>query len=155
MSFATLTQGPSFILGNCFLENTSLLDKIKRASRVYIVGNGGSYANALHIANDLLACGIKAYTHDPATLTASANDYGYEQVFARWVRIVGQPGDLLIALSGSGTSPNIIRALEAATDCGMDTHLVTHYLEGRDMQESEEDQIALGHNIMRALRDGE
>lgn len=136
------------------MENTSLLDKIKRANRVYLIGNGGSYANALHIANDLLACGIKAYTHDPATLTASANDYGYETVFSRWIGIVGQPGDLLIALSGSGTSRNILRALDAARTVGMDFHLVTDHLRTRDMQQSEEDQIVLGHNLMRALRDG-
>lgn len=129
-----------------------LADQILRAKRVYIVGNGGSYANATHIANDLISCGVKAYTLDPATLTASANDYGYENSFARWISIVGEPGDLLIALSGSGTSKNILKALEVAQNLGMDSHLVTDYLKTRDMQESEEDQIVLGHQLMRELR---
>jgi len=130
-----------------------LLEKLKRARRVYLIGNGGSYANAAHISNDLLSCGIKAYTLDAAILTAWANDIGYESIFATWLETVGEPGDLLIALSGSGTSPNILKALDAARAIGMDFHLVTDYLRTRDMQESEEDQLVLGHELMRALRD--
>ena len=87
----------------------SLADRIKRANAVYIIGNGGSYANAVHICNDLISVGIRAFTLDPATLTASANDFGYETVFSRWIAAVGERGDLLIALSGSGNSKNIIR----------------------------------------------
>ena len=134
------------------MENTSLLKKIKKAKRVYLIGNGGSHANAAHICNDLLSCGIKAYTLDAATLTAFANDLGYESVFATWLQKVGEKGDLLIALSGSGTSPNILDAIYAAKAIGMDTHLVTDYLRTRDMQQSEEDQLVLGHELMRALR---
>lgn len=129
-----------------------LLEKIKRAKRVYVIGNGGSYANASHVANDLLACGVRAHTLDPAALTATANDFGYESAFARWIETVGEPGDLLIALSGSGTSKNIALAIYAAKKCGLDTFLVTDYLRTRDMQQSEEDQIVLGHELMRALR---
>lgn len=136
------------------MESTSLLEKIRRAKHVFVIGNGGSYANAMHIVNDLLACRIKAYTLDPATLTASANDHGYAHVFANWLDVVGAPGDLLIALSGSGTSPNILLAIQRATSIGLDFHLVTDYLQTRDMQQSEEDQLVLGHEIMRALRDG-
>lgn len=131
-----------------------LLENIRRAKRVYLCGNGGSAANAIHIANDLVCCGIKAHalTVDIATLTAIANDYGYEHVFARQLAVYGEPGDLLIALSGSGKSPNILRALEEAKRIGMDAHLVTDYLRTRDMQQSEEDQLVLGHDLMRALR---
>ena len=81
-----------------------LYSAVRRAKRVYLIGNGGSYANAAHIANDLLAAGVRAYTLDPASLTASANDYGYESVFERWIDTVGEAGDLLIGLSGSGKS---------------------------------------------------
>lgn len=126
--------------------------KIRAAKRVYIIGNGGSYANAVHIQNDLLSCGVKAFTLDPATLTASANDYGYQNVFSRWLAVVGEPGDLLIALSGSGASLNIINALREAEKIGMEHHLVTDYLRTRNMQESEEDQLRIGHELMRALR---
>jgi len=137
------------------VENISLLlEKIRLAKRVYLIGNGGSYANAAHIANDLISVGVKAYILDAATLTAMANDFGYEGVFARWLQTLGEKGDLLIALSGSGTSKNIVAAIAAAEAIGMDTHLVTDYLRTRDMQQSEEDQIVLGHNLMRALKHG-
>lgn len=134
------------------MESISLLEKIKKARRVYLIGNGGSYANAGHIANDLISAGVKAYTLDPATLTAIANDHGFEYIFSRWLAGVGEEGDLVIALSGSGTSANIRHAMAMAKQRGMDTHLVTHYLRGRDMQESEEDQLVIGHELMKALR---
>lgn len=130
----------------------TLAESVRRAGRVYIIGNGGSYANASHIANDLLSVGVKAYTLDPATLTAFANDYGYETVFARWLEVVGEEGDLLIALSGSGTSINIVDAIALAKSIGMETMLVTNYLREKDMQGSEEEQIVLGHRLMKELR---
>ena len=79
-----------------------LAEAVRNARRVYLIGNGGSYANAVHVANDLLSVGVRAYTLDPASLTASANDFGYETVFSRWISVVGEKGDLLVALSGSG-----------------------------------------------------
>ena len=132
----------------------TLTERIRAAGNVYIVGNGGSYANAMHIANDLIACGIKAYTLDPATLTASANDHGYEFIFSRWLMTVGEPGDLLIALSGSGKSPNILNAIEAARIIGMDIERVFGAPK-LGMQDAEEAQIRLGHDLMRALRNEE
>ena len=136
---------------NC--SPTLIADAIRKANRVFLVGNGGSYANASHIANDLLSCGVSAFTLDPSSLTASANDFGYETVFARWIETVGAEGDLLVALSGSGKSPNILQALAAAKKKKMDWILVTDHLITRNMQESEEDQIVLGHELMRLLRD--
>ena len=131
----------------------SLVERIRKAKRVYIVGNGGSYANAVHICNDLLSVGIRAFTLDPATLTASANDYGYETVFSRWISVVGERGDLLIALSGSGRSANITRAIRVGKKLGLDTYLLTWYLKGgMDMQLSEEAQITMGHEWMRSLK---
>lgn len=129
-----------------------LVEKIRKAKRVYLIGNGGSYANAAHIASDLLTVGVKAYAMDAANLTREANDHGYETVFARWISTVGEEGDLLIALSGSGTSSNIVKAIEIAQLKGMDTHLVSNFLKITDMQESEEDQIKLGHAVMKALK---
>ena len=130
----------------------SLLEKIRKARRVYVIGNGGSYANAVHICNDLLMCGIKAYTLDAATLTASANDHGYESVFARWLATVGERDDLLIALSGSGRSPNILNAVALAESIGMDVHRIFGAEMGQDMQTAEEHQIIVGHELMKALR---
>lgn len=129
-----------------------LVDKIRRAKRVYLAGNGGSYVNAIHIQNDLLACGIRAYTLDPATLTATANDHGYEFVFSKWLITVGEPGDLLIALSGSGKSKNILNAVEAAKLIGMDVEKVFGADKGLQMQEAEEAQLKLGHDLMRELK---
>lgn len=136
--------------------HSELISTIKHAKQqerhVYIVGNGGSYANAVHLVNDLLACGIKAHVLDPATLTASANDYGYETVFSRWLRVVGEPGDLLIALSGSGKSANILNAVTVAEELGMYVHRVFGREQGLGMQDAEEAQIHLGHDLMRSLQ---
>ena len=132
--------------------DSSLISLVKGAKRTYIIGNGGSYANAFHVCNDLLACGIKAYTLDPATLTASANDYGYRAVFSTWIRVVGEPGDLLIAMSGSGKSPNILEAITVAELLGMTVYRIFGNERGENMQEAEEAQIRIGHELMKALR---
>lgn len=145
-----------------------LADSIRRASRVFLIGNGGSYANAVHIANDLLGCGVKASTMDPATLTAFANDHGYEAAFAMWIDVMASPGDLLVAFSGSGRSPNILRALERAKVKGVTTYAISGAWQadeppacqiadmalriGDDMQDAEEWQLKLGHEAMRELR---
>lgn len=129
----------------------TLTERISKARRVYLIGNGGSYANAIHICNDLLSCGIRAYTLDVATFSAFANDYGYYTAFERWIKIVGEPGDLLVALSGSGKSPNILKACEAAEAIGMDVERIFGAPQ-YDMQSAEERQVWLGHEWMRALK---
>ena len=129
-----------------------LLDAVQKAKRVYIIGNGGSYANAMHICNDLLLKGVRAYTLDAATATALANDFGYAHIFARWLQVVGEEGDLLIALSGSGKSPNILKAVVTAETLGMTVWKEFGAAQGLDMQSSEERQIFLGHELMRGLK---
>lgn len=135
---------------------------------MFLCGNGGSYANAMHLANDLLASGIKAHTLDPASLTASANDHGYASVFERWINVVGSEGDLLVALSGSGASENVVRAIEAAKANGMLTCAIVgawqdkqpiactladfHLRLGHDMQGAEEMQLVIGHQILKELK---
>ena len=147
-----------------------LAKAILKAKRVYLIGNGGSAANAIHIANDLISCGIKAQAiPDIATLTAIANDFSYEEVFARAIRTLADPGDLLIALTGSGRSPNILAGIQAARERGVHTFaIVGEYNDecpaavlaeqctrwGKDMQEAEEKQLYLGHKVMRWLKDG-
>ena len=128
------------------------LEIIRNAKRVYIIGNGGSYANAIHICNDLLSVGIRAYTLDPAFLTATANDRGYEQVFSRWISIVGERGDCLIALSGSGKSPNILSASDMAERIGMTVIKVFGSELSLKMQEAEEYQLVWGHDLWRQLK---
>jgi D-sedoheptulose 7-phosphate isomerase len=93
-----------------------------------ICGNGGSAADAMHFAEELtgrfrrerpplpaIAC------TDPGHITCTANDYGFEHIFGRWVEALGQKGDVLLVLSTSGNSPNIIRAVEAGRARGTRT----------------------------------
>jgi len=92
-----------------------------RAQHIYFVGNGASAMMASHFAAD--ACknaGLSAMAfNDAALLTATANDVAFEEVFALPLRRVARPGDLLIAISSSGNSPNILRALDAARSMSM------------------------------------
>lgn len=142
-------------------------EDIRNAKRVYICGNGGSAANAIHIANDLIACGVKAHalTADVSTLTAIANDYGYEYVFSRQLHVFAEKEDLLIVLSGSGNSQNIVNALLQAETIGMNSWAIVGNAKSEaakiarnvmftedDMQTSEEAQLVLGHTIMKWLK---
>jgi D-sedoheptulose 7-phosphate isomerase len=129
-----------------------LAEKVKRAKRVYIVGNGGSYANAIHMQNDLESAGIRAHTLNPASYSATANDCGHEFVFSRWIMLHGDPGDLLIAMSGSGESENILNAISAAQIIGMDVYKIFGNERGEGMQEAEESQVRIGHEVMKELR---
>lgn len=106
-----------------------VLETLKNGNKVLTVGNGGSAANAQHITGDLIGRykmerrGFPAVslTVDPSVMTATANDYGYDNVFARQVEGLGQEGDLLISLSSSANSENIIRAAIKANELGIQT----------------------------------
>jgi D-sedoheptulose 7-phosphate isomerase len=97
--------------------------------KLLIIGNGGSAADAQHIAAEIVgrykkerpAYAAIALTTDTSALTAISNDYGFEQVFARQVAGLGQRGDVLLALSTSGRSPNILSALHTAREHGLIT----------------------------------
>ncbi len=88
----------------------------KRNGSLYFVGNGGSAAIAVHMTGDFLSNGgVRTHSmHDPATMTCLANDFGYAQVFSRQVEAVAAAGDLLVAISSSGLSENILQAVKAA-----------------------------------------
>ena len=128
-----------------------LYDAILRATRVYVIGNGGSYANSMHICNDLLSRGIKAYACDPATLSAFANDHGWEHAFSKWLSVVGESGDLLIAMSGSGQSKNILNAIGTAHMMGIEVYRIFGNERGESMQTAEETQLMLGHMVWDKL----
>ena len=99
--------------------------------RIFFCGNGGSAADSQHLAAELvvrLRSGIErraiaalALTVDTSVLTAGGNDYGFDNVFARQIEAFGQPGDVLVAISTSGTSPNVVRAVEQAATQGVIT----------------------------------
>jgi D-sedoheptulose 7-phosphate isomerase len=101
--------------------------------KVLLCGNGGSAADAQHIAAELVGCYEKqrrswpaiALTTDTSALTAVSNDLGYEQVFARQVAGLAQAGDVLIAISTSGKSKNVLRAAERARELGCKTIALT------------------------------
>jgi D-sedoheptulose 7-phosphate isomerase len=102
---------------------------LRGGNKLLIVGNGGSAADAQHIAAEIVgrykqdrpAYAAIALTTDTSALTAIANDYGFEQVFARQIAALGRRGDALLALSTSGRSPNILAALSAARERGIVT----------------------------------
>jgi D-sedoheptulose 7-phosphate isomerase len=102
---------------------------LRSGNKLLIVGNGGSAADAQHIAAEIVgrykqdraAYAAVALTTDTSALTAIANDYGFEQVFARQVEGLGRNGDVLLALSTSGRSPNILAALRSARERGLVT----------------------------------
>jgi D-sedoheptulose 7-phosphate isomerase len=106
----------------------AIAQALRAGHKVLIAGNGGSAADAQHIAAELLsrfarereALPAIALT-DPAVLTAIANDYDFARVFERQVRGLGRRGDVLVALSTSGSSPNVLAALEAARALGLVT----------------------------------
>jgi D-sedoheptulose 7-phosphate isomerase len=101
--------------------------------RVLVCGNGGSAADAQHFAAELVgrftrerqALAAVALTTDTSILTAVANDYGYERVFARQVEALGQPGDVLLGISTSGRSPNVLAAQASARSRQMATIALT------------------------------
>jgi len=109
---------------------------------VFVIGNGGSAANASHLCEDLgkgtlsdfesqRRLRILSLTDNVPYITAWGNDTSYEQVFAEQLRNLASRGDLLIAISGSGNSPNILRAVEYAKAIGMRTFAVTGYDGGK------------------------
>ena len=98
-----------------------LKEVTKRGNTVYICGNGGSACNSEHFAEDLLSKGIRAIalTHI-GNVTATGNDFGYDLIFSRQLEVLGKKGDLLITLSCSGTSLNVLKAHDVAKRKKMD-----------------------------------
>jgi D-sedoheptulose 7-phosphate isomerase len=102
-------------------------DTVRRGGTLFFCGNGGSAADAQHLATEYVvryrrnrrAYPAVALTTDTSLLTAAANDLGFDEVFARQVEALGKPGDLLIVHTTSGNSPNLLRAAEAARAKGL------------------------------------
>jgi D-sedoheptulose 7-phosphate isomerase len=141
---------------------------------IFICGNGGSAANANHICNDFIygikksfGGGVKmvSLSSNESVLTCLANDVGYEYVFSEQLSVLGREKDLLIVLSGSGNSKNIIEVIKCARKLGISTLGILGYDGGvckalldvsvhfpiNDMQISEDLQLILSHMVMRYL----
>lgn len=106
-----------------------IINCMQRGGKLLLMGNGGSAADAQHIAAELVVRYVNnrqalpaiALTTDSSILTAAGNDFGFEQLFARQVEALAQPGDLVIGISTSGESENVVQALRQAKQCGVET----------------------------------
>ena len=123
-------------LGPVVAAGEAIRTALASGHKVLAFGNGGSAADAQHLTTELVGrfqkdrTGFAAVplTADASLLTSVANDYGFERVFARQIEALGRAGDVAFAISTSGASPNVVRALEAARDQGLRTIALT----GRD-----------------------
>jgi D-sedoheptulose 7-phosphate isomerase len=110
-----------------------LTDAVRRGNKVMFCGNGGSAADSQHLAAELMGRYLKernpmpaiALTTDTSALTAIGNDYGFADVFVRQLRGLGRKGDGLVAISTSGNSENVVRAVTAANEIGIATIALT------------------------------
>ncbi len=154
----------------------AVLGKAWRERRqVFLCGNGGSAANAIHLANDFFygiakdiegpgLC-VQALSANQSITTCLANDVSYADIFSEQLKGYAQPGDVLIVLSGSGNSPNIVRAIEVAKQMKLATFAILGYSGGKaldladmaihvavdDMQIAEDLQVIVGHMLMQWL----
>lgn len=107
----------------------AIINTLRRGGKVLTCGNGGSAAEALHLAEEMMGrfrrnrapLAAVCLSADPTALTCIANDYGFEELFARQIEGLGRKGDVLVALSTSGESPNVVRALKRARQLGLTT----------------------------------
>ena len=147
----------------------TIVDAFKKGNRVYFAGNGGSAADAQHLAaefsgrfyTDRLALPAEALHCNTSYLTAVANDYSYDEIYARLIRGIAHPGDVLVGLSTSGNSGNIVKAFEAANQKGVITigftgehggkmKAISDYLfnvPSTDTPRIQESHILLGHIV--------
>lgn len=142
--------------------------------QVFFCGNGGSAGNAIHLANDYIygvakktGGGLKAValSANAAVITCLANDIGYDRIYCEQLAVLGQTGDLLVVLSGSGNSPNILSALNRAKTMGIKSYAILGFDGGKaktladvavhfpvhDMQIAEDLQLVIGHMLMQWL----
>lgn len=153
-----------------------ILDAYKAGKKVFLIGNGGSAADAQHLATELVgrfklersALPAMALTTDTSILTAVANDYGYETVFSRQLEALANDGDVLIAITTSGTSPNILKAVETAHSKGVivigltgetggnlkDSADLTIMVPSTDTARIQEAHITIGHIICHLVEKG-
>lgn len=152
-----------------------LLELIKSSGHLFICGNGGSAGNAIHLANDFLygiapqgpSIKVEALSANSAVLTCLGNDIGYNNIFSHQIKVKAKAGDMLIVLSGSGNSGNIITAIEQAKSMNVKTCAILGFDGGKakdiadlslhfqvdDMQIAEDMQLIVGHMLMQYLNE--
>jgi len=165
-------RGPEMATVGVFVE--AFLRAWNDGKRIYLCGNGGSAGNAIHLANDFVkgagerrgtGLRIEALPANAAVITCLANDVGYDAIYSEQLRVKAEAGDVLVVLSGSGNSSNVVRALEVGNQLGMETLAIVAFDGGRckslakhvlhfpvhDMQVAEDLQLIVGHLVMRHL----
>jgi len=146
-----------------------IIAAIRRGGRVFFFGNGGSAGDSQHLAGELIGRFLRdrrplaglALTTDSSTITAVANDYRYDEVFARQIGALGRRGDVAVGITTSGDSPNVVKALQRAKALGLTTVALTGGRGGRAARAADygiivpsrstpriqESHITLGHAI--------
>ncbi len=155
------------------LMSLGLFNAWLNRNNVFLCGNGGSSANANHLANDLIyginpsgrGMNVHSLCANSAINLCLANDVGYENIFSHQLRSLGKEGDLLLVFSGSGNSPNVIKAINEAKTLGITSYAMLGFDGGEclkladniihfkinDMQISEDFQMIIGHIIAKEL----
>ena len=158
------------------IENLSvdIINAWHSRSSLFICGNGGSSANANHLANDFIyginpageGLNVHSLCANTAVNLCLANDIGYENIFAKQLNTLGKKGDILLVLSGSGNSNNIIEALKVARKIGLKSYAMlgfdggesckiadqTIHFQIHDMQISEDFQMIIGHILTKQIK---
>lgn len=152
----------------------SLKEAWKNGNTVFLCGNGGSAGNAIHLANDFnygidkkngVGLKVDALPANQSIVTCIANDEGYEHIYSQQLKVRAKESDILIVLSGSGNSPNVVNAIDIGNQIGMKTFAILGYSGGEckkiakypihfdihDMQVSEDLQTIVGHMCMQWL----
>ena len=150
-SAAAITDLASSSVDDILAAGAVLATALKGGHKILFCGNGGSAADAQHLAAELMGrfmierrpLPAIALTTDTSLLTAWINDVDFESVFARQVEGLGQPGDVLVAISTSGDSPNVINAVSQARRQQMQVIVLTGQSGGRLIQEAEEGDVAI------------
>ena len=143
--------------------------------RIFVFGNGGSSANASHFVNDMVKSTVRpdqprfkliCLSDNVPTLTAYANDVSYEVIFAEPMAALAEPGDVALALSGSGNSPNVLKAMDVAKEMGLTRIGLTGFAGGKlkdkcdvcvivpsdSMQVIEDAHLVILHSVFLAVR---
>jgi D-sedoheptulose 7-phosphate isomerase len=146
--------------GHILAQAADMAERLRRGCRILVCGNGGSAADAQHLAAELSGRYVKerralagiALTVDTSALTAIGNDYGFDRVYSRQVEAIGRPGDLLIGISTSGNSPNVVLAVEAAKELGMRT-LGLLGRDGGKLKDLADDSLVVPSNVTARIQE--
>ncbi|HEY3645735.1 MAG TPA: phosphoheptose isomerase [Gammaproteobacteria bacterium] len=150
-SIATKQAALQVLIPHILAAGKLMAESLKQEGKVMACGNGGSAADSQHFSAELLnrfererpgIAGI-ALTTDTSTLTSISNDYEYNEIFSKQVRALGRKGDVLLAISTSGNSPNVMRAIDAAHEKGIKVVALTGKDGGKMAAQLKDDDVEI------------